>query len=128
MLRQLAGVVMIEIAQRCARLDQPQYICPILIMRDIEHGDVIASHRVDTLQQLDVALDAGYQHRALQHLRLGQPQLLQCAQAICIAVESVVTGHASTPAAIKWVTISSAACSGDWVVVSTRISGASGGS
>src|SRR5690606_17754819 len=56
-----------------------------------EHGDMVARARAHAREQRDVALEPGHQHRLAG---LGQAQLAQRADAVGIAVEHVVVGHA----------------------------------
>ena len=73
-----------------ALLQQGDQGIAIFVERDIEHGDFVAGDRVDALQQIDIAFQAG---NAIRIARLLQTQLLQRANTIGIAVENIVIGH-----------------------------------
>ena len=62
-LRQLARVVVVEIANRNACLQQPVEIGAVGVQRNVEDRDVVAGRRIHAPQQRDVALDAGDERR-----------------------------------------------------------------
>jgi len=68
---------------------------PILVQRDIEYGDLVAACCIDALQELDISFDSGDECRAS---RVDQSKLLQCAQAVGVAVECVEESHGVVPA------------------------------
>ncbi len=84
MSRQIARKMMVEIPDLRAGPQQTVDVLTVLFVRDVEDGDLIAATGFDTPQQLDVALDAGDQHGLR---RLGEPQLLQRAESVRVAVE-----------------------------------------
>ena len=57
--RQLARMVVVEIADRCPGVEEPEQIVAIPVERDVEHRDLVAGVGMYALQQPDVALDAG---------------------------------------------------------------------
>ena len=87
MRRNVAGVVVIEVAQLRAGLQCRGHRVCIARERYVEHGDFVASGRFDTPEQRNVALHTGNQFR---RARLLQPQLMQRADAIRIAVENII--------------------------------------
>lgn len=71
-------------------LQQGQQRLAIGIHAQIEHGHRIAGLSMNPLQQRDVALGAGNKHR---FDGLCQPQLMQCAESVGIAVEYINMSH-----------------------------------
>ncbi len=60
---QCAAVVVVEVANECARVEESIDVASVLIEGDVEHGDVSTRARDHPAQQLDVALDAGDEGR-----------------------------------------------------------------
>ncbi len=96
----LACIMMIEIFDADAALEQLDERCPVAVERNVEHGDgVVGAHlRCDALQQGDVALHAGDERGV--HRRV-EAQLLQCADAVGITVEYVEVTHRLTAAVAR---------------------------
>src|SRR6266571_7844642 len=88
--RQRTGSVMVEIAHGYPGFEQSDQILAVLMERNVEHRNVVASLPLDATQQCNVTLDAGDERSSL---RLGETKLLQGAQAIGVAVECVVASH-----------------------------------
>ena len=88
--RQLAGVVVVEIAHRCAAPEQPEQGGAVAVERDVERGHRITCLRVDTFEQRDIALHAGHERG---FSGLDEAQLLQRAQAVSVAVKGVEASH-----------------------------------
>ncbi|MCU0924173.1 MAG: hypothetical protein MUF16_28365 [Burkholderiaceae bacterium] len=62
-LRQVAGLVVIEVADEGALVQQACDVRAIAPQRDVEDGNFIACSRIHTANELDIALDAGDQCR-----------------------------------------------------------------
>ncbi len=94
MLGDRARVVVVDVADARAGREQPLDVVAVAAVGDVEHRHRIARARVDAGEQRVVALDSRHECR-----RAGarQPQLLQRADAVGVAVEDVVVGHASHP-------------------------------
>jgi hypothetical protein len=92
--RYLAGEVVIEILDADAAVEQGDERGAVDGHRDIERGDRIARLRGDPLQQRNIPLDTGHENRIL---RRGEPKLMQCADAVGIAVEYVKMSHCLDP-------------------------------
>ena len=90
MLRQLAGGVMVEILDARAQLQRPRHGDGIAAQRNIENGQAVARLRIDARHEGDVALDAGDQLGVAGFI---QPQLVQRADTVGVAVEDVVEFH-----------------------------------
>ena len=90
MLRQLAGGVMVEILDGCTPMQRPRHGGGIAAQRNIENGQAVARLRIDACHQPDVAFDAGDQLGVAGFI---QPQLVQRADAVGVAVEDVVEFH-----------------------------------
>ena len=78
--------MVIEVAHLHARFEQPVQCVAVFRQRNVEHGDLIAGPGLDPFQQADVAFGAGDQFGID---RIGQPQLMQRADTIGVAVEYV---------------------------------------
>jgi hypothetical protein len=85
---------MVEILHRHAEREHGLQRRAVGGERDVEHRRRIPGSRVDALEQTDVALGAGDEHR---FQRLLEPELVQRAQAVGVAVENVVVGHRRQP-------------------------------
>src|SRR4051812_38833375 len=119
--------MVVEVPNLRSRREHGEETRAIHVQRNVEHEALVACFRLHALQELDVALDARDEHTGG---RVFEPELLQRAETVGIAVEGVVQGHAggasSTPRACRNATTRSAAASGDIDVVSMRSSGFSG--
>ncbi len=96
MCRHGAGEVVIEVAHggACRKQSLERYAVPI--KRNVEHRDdrVAGSRRTEfnLRQQIDVAFQSGHElRRGFGGQRFGQPQLMQRAHAVRIAVENIDT-------------------------------------
>ena len=85
--RNLTGVMVIEVAHMSPAVQRVTQRLPISIKRNIEYGEHIARLGRHPRQQSDVALYASYQ---LGLPGFGKAQLMQCAQAVGVAVEDVI--------------------------------------
>ena len=92
--RKVARGVVIEAAQPRPRGEQSLQVGCVGLKRDVEHRKLVAGGGVHPLEQPHVALRARHQHA---RARLLQPQLLQRADAIGIAVEDIVELHGPDP-------------------------------
>ena len=90
-IRNFSGEMVIEIAHARANLQCAEQRCAIDIQRDVEHREIVAGLRRNLCKQRYVALGAGYQRGCA---RLGEPQLLQGAQSVGVAIEDVIESHA----------------------------------
>ncbi|MNZ38831.1 hypothetical protein D3C78_563130 [compost metagenome] len=61
MLRQFAGMVVVEVAQAGAGFEQATGVVVVLCEGDVQHRDALAGTGVDPLQQGDVTLYAADQ-------------------------------------------------------------------
>ena len=100
--RDLSREVVVEVAHGHPRAEQRAQRRPVHVQRDVEHRARVTAGRRHPIEQRDVALDARHQHLAPVHrARSGQPQLLQRAQPVCVAVEHEKTIHASSPCVMR---------------------------
>ncbi len=88
--RQLAGEMVIEILHAHAAGKKRDQRVVIGGRGNVQHGHRVARLRRHALQQRDVALDSGHQHRGT---RLFETKLMQRADAVGVAVEDVVVRH-----------------------------------
>ncbi len=86
----VAGEVVIEVGDRNICSQDPLEFVAILVERNVEHSHGVARDRGDSFEKVDVSFDAGYQ-RAVFGFR--QPQLMQRANAIRVAIENVKVSH-----------------------------------
>ena len=121
----LAGEVMVEVADLHACLEQREERDPVHVERDVEDGAAIAALRGagHLREQRDVALDAGDERPGG---RAVETQLLERAETVGVAVEDIAVVQVRTPLACRNATIATAASSGEAVVVSILNSGFSG--
>jgi len=84
--RNVARLMMVEVAYMRACFEQSVQRVAILRQCDIEHGNAVARLRLDSFQQADIALGSGHQFRIG---RVGQAQLVQRADAVGITVENI---------------------------------------
>src|SRR6266403_2983980 len=82
--------MMVEIAHRHPGAEQSEQGGAVPVERDVEYRDFVTCYRVDALEQPDIAFDAGDERRISG---LAEPELLQSAYAVGVAVECVVAGH-----------------------------------
>ena len=85
-----AGVMVIEVANSRARAEHPNEPRAIHVERHVEHRELVARRRFDSLEQGDVALDAG-DERCVG--RIDEAKLLERAKSVRVAVEYIVAGH-----------------------------------
>ena len=69
---------------------------PVSLKRDIQYGDAAGGSICEPGKERDVSLDTG--DESCFRLRLMQAELLQCADAIRIAIEHIDAIHGSTKA------------------------------
>jgi hypothetical protein len=94
-LRNLAGEVVVEVADRHPRIEHRQETSTVHVERDIEHRARVARRALHALEQGDVTLDPGDQlDLALPRLR--QAKLLQGTEPVGVPVESVDASHGSS--------------------------------
>ena len=96
MTRNLSGEMVIEIAYPRPNLQGAEQGFPIAVQRDIENSEFVAWFGGHAREQGYVALDAGYQRGCA---RIGEPELVQRAQSVGVAIEDVIESHAVPPAA-----------------------------
>ncbi len=84
--RDVARLVVVEVAHLHARFEQSVQRVAVLRQRDIEHQHVIPAAGIDPLEQADVPLGPGDQGRLAGEC---QPHLVEGAYAIGVAVEYV---------------------------------------
>ena len=94
MVRNLARVVVVHVVNLGTGFQQPVQRIAVLVQRDIQGGDAVTRASTDPLEQADIAFDARDQ---LGITGLGQAQLDQGANAVCITVEDVKISHESIP-------------------------------
>ena len=90
--RDFPGEMVIEIAHARADLQCAEQRCAIDIQRDVEHREIVAAARRNLCKQRYVALDAGYERACA---RIGEPELVQGAQSVGVAIEDVIESHAA---------------------------------
>src|SRR5438552_8237480 len=90
MLRHLARIVVVEIANRRASFQQTMEVLAVGVEGDVEDRDLVTGRRVHAPEQLDVAFDAGDECCVT---RIGQAKLLQRTEAVGVAVECVEARH-----------------------------------
>src|SRR5262245_16083377 len=83
----VAGVMMVEIADARARNQGTCDGGAVRVERDVEHGQLVAAHRRATLDQPDLAFRAGDE---LGLARLREAQLMQGADPVGVAIEDVI--------------------------------------
>ena len=86
----IAGKVVVAVEYLGARCQRPLQASAVLVQGHVQHGHPGTGSRFHPLQQVDIALNAGYQLR-LQWL--GIAQLGQRTQAVGITVENVKMSH-----------------------------------
>lgn len=89
--RYFAGKMVIEIPAPCAACEQPHERLGVLAQRHVEHDKFVASLCVDLFHEPHVALHTSHEDGVA---RLGEPQLMQGAQTVRVAVEDIVICHA----------------------------------
>jgi hypothetical protein len=104
--RDLAGVVVVVPGKAGAAFQEAPERGAVGGERDVEHRDDVAGGRVDAFEQRDLALASGQEPR---RNGFGQPQLLQRAQAVGVAVADVVARHGGADFARAAATASSIA-------------------
>jgi len=87
---QLARVVMVEIFDRDVVREQRGERLAIHVERNVEHCERVAGLGGHALDECDVALRAGDERRLA---RPCEPQLMERADAVCVAVEYVEMRH-----------------------------------
>src|SRR5215510_13337819 len=90
MARYISGCVVIEVTATGAACEQPCEIASVDGKGNIQHRELVAGLRLHAIEQADVALDAGDEN-ALP--RFVEPQLVQRANAVRVAVEDVIEWH-----------------------------------
>src|SRR5215813_10868070 len=85
--RYRSGRVMVEIAAAHAARQQPGEVFRVAGKRDVEYRQLVARLGVHSRKELNVALDAGDEDTGA---RLLEPQLLQRAKAVGVAIEDVI--------------------------------------
>ncbi|VWB40194.1 hypothetical protein BUB20358_01769 [Burkholderia ubonensis] len=89
-----ARLVVIEVRDVDAAVEQRRQRGAVRVERDVEHGHGVAAHGRHAREQRDVAFRPGHENR---RGRRCEPQLLQRADAVRVAVEYVVALHRSSP-------------------------------
>ena len=87
MLRQSSCMMVIEPSNRNAGSEHGQKSTSVDFERDVKHCHRVVWLSCDASKKGDVALDAGYKRRGTG---VDEPELLQCAQPVGVAVEGVV--------------------------------------
>ena len=90
--------MMIEIFDRNAAVEQREQRLPVDRDGGVERGHLVARLDVNALQQRDVALGTGAQHRID---RCRDAQLQQRADSVGIAVEDIEMRHGSASVAMR---------------------------
>jgi len=95
-MRYLSGEMMIEIAHARADPQRTEQSHPVGVQRNVEYGKFVSGLGNHSREKGYVALYPGYQRGCT---RIGEPELVQRAQSIGVAIEDVIESHGVPPAA-----------------------------
>ena len=85
------AMVVVYIQDPAAALEQRLQFVMVAVQGDVEDGNLGSPRAGQPGEQADIALDAGDQPRCWP--RVGQPQLVQGADAVCVAVKNIYVLH-----------------------------------